>query len=156
MMRGYRLGLALAAALVLPLALIPTTPLWAPTASAGALVGTVTDASGAAIPGAKLELKNTATNLVQSQRSNASGAYTFSGIAPGTYTLTVSAPGFQSRVVTGLAIEVNKSFTVNPRLVVGQQSQTVEVTADSQVELQTVDATLGNVVNMASIDHLPT
>jgi len=156
MMRGYRLGLALAAALVLPLALIPTTPLWAQTASAGALVGTVTDASGAAIPGAKLELKNTATNLVQSQGSNASGAYTFSGIAPGTYTLTVSAPGFQSRVVTGLAIEVNKSFTVNPRLVVGQQSQTVEVTADSQVELQTVDATLGNVVNMASIDHLPT
>src|SRR6185437_197604 len=153
MMRGFRLSLAVLATFLVTLSL---TPAYAQTASAGALVGTVTDASGAAIPGAKLELKNGATNLVQSQGSNATGAYTFSGVAPGTYTLTVSAPGFQSRVITGLAIEVNKSFTINPRLAVGQQSQTVEVTADSQVELQTVDAPVGNVVDEASIDHLPT
>src|SRR6185312_9988807 len=61
-----------------------------------------------------------------------------------------------SRVITNLAVEVNKSFTINPKLTVGQQSQTVEVTADSQTALQTVDATVGNVINESGIDKLPT
>lgn len=128
----------------------------AQTASSGSVLGSVTDASGAAIPGAQLELKNSATNLVLRQGTNISGGYVFSSVEPGTYTLTVSAPGFQRRVITNLAIQVNKSFTINPRLAVGQQTQTVEVTADSQAELQTIDATVGNVINQSGIDRLPT
>lgn len=128
----------------------------AQTALSGTVLGTVTDASGAAIPGAQLDLKNAGTNLVLHQGSGAQGDYTFSSVAPGNYTLTVTAPGFQRRQITGLAVQVNKSLTVNAHMVVGQQTQTVEVTADSQAELQTVDATVGNVVSEASIDKLPT
>ncbi len=128
----------------------------AQTSSTGAVLGSVTDASGAAIPGAQLQLKSSATNLVLNQGSNASGGYNFTSVQPGTYTLSVSAPGFKRRVITGLAVEVNKSLTLNPQLTVGQQSQTVEVTADSQAELQTEDATVGNVIDRESIDKLPT
>lgn len=128
----------------------------AQTASAGAVLGTVTDSSGALIPGAQLELKNSATNLVLQQNTNASGGYNFTSVEPGTYTLTVTATGFERRVITGLAVEVNKSVTINAKLAVGQQTQTVEVTADSQAELQTEDATVGNVIGQDSIDKLPT
>jgi len=128
----------------------------AQTSSAGAVLGSVTDASGAAIPGAQLQLKSSATNLAINQGSNASGGYNFTSVQPGTYTLTVTAPGFKRRVITGLAVEVNKSLTINPQLTVGQQTQTVEVTADSQAELQTEDATVGNVIDRESIDKLPT
>lgn len=128
----------------------------AQTASSGTVLGAVSDASGALIPGAHLALKNNATNLIVNQSTNLRGEYTFTGVQPGTYTLTVTATGFQSRVITNLAVEVNKSFTINPKLTVGQQSQTVEVTADSQTALQTVDATVGNVINESGIDKLPT
>ncbi|MGH3184935.1 MAG: carboxypeptidase regulatory-like domain-containing protein, partial [Streptosporangiaceae bacterium] len=128
----------------------------AQTASAGAVLGSVTDSSGAFIPGAQLELKNAATNLALSQSTNANGGYNFTNVEPGAYTLTVTATGFQKRVITGLAVEVNKTVTINARLTVGQQTQTVEVTADSQADLQTEDATVGNVIGQDSIDKLPT
>ncbi len=130
--------------------------LGAQTATTGSVLGTVTDGSGATIPGAQLVLKNSATNLTLRQSTNANGGYVFTGVEPGTYTLTVTATGFQTRAVTGLAIEVNKSFTINPKLAVGAQTQTVEVTASSQAELQTMDATVGNVISQEGIDRLPT
>jgi hypothetical protein len=128
----------------------------AQSSSAGAVIGTVTDSTGAAIPGAALTLTNTATGLVLQQGSNASGGYEFASVVPGTYTLAVTATGFQRRLVKGLAVEVNKTVTVNAKLTVGQQTQTVEVTATSQTELQTVNATVGNVIGTQSIDKLPT
>lgn len=128
----------------------------AQTASSGTVVGTVSDSSGAVVPGAQLELKNNATNLTQRQSTNLTGAYVFSSVLPGTYTLTVVAPGFQKSVITNLAVQVNKSFSINPKLTVGAQTQTVEVTASSQAELQTINATIGNVIGEQSIDRLPT
>lgn len=128
----------------------------AQTASSGTVVGTVTDSTGASIPGAQVDLKNNATNLVQHQSTNLAGAYVFSSVLPGTYTLTITANGFQKNVITNVAVEVNKSFTINPKLTVGAQTQTVEVTASSQAELQTINATVGNVINEQSIDRLPT
>ncbi|MGH9520544.1 MAG: carboxypeptidase regulatory-like domain-containing protein, partial [Terriglobales bacterium] len=128
----------------------------AQTASSGTVVGTVSDSSGAVIPGAHLELKNNATNLTQRQSTNLTGAYVFSSVLPGTYTLTVIAPGFQKSVINSLAVQVNKSFSINPKLTIGAQTQTVEVTASSQAELQTINATIGNVIGEQSIDRLPT
>ncbi len=128
----------------------------AQSASAGAVVGTVTDSTGAAIPGAALALTNTGTGLVLRQGTNASGGYTFASVPPGAYTLAVTATGFQRRLVKGLTIQVNKTATINAKLTVGQQTQTVEVTANSQADLQTVNATVGNVIGTQSIDKLPT
>src|SRR5579875_1342781 len=95
----------------------------AQTASSGTVVGTVTDSTGASIPGAQVDLKNNATNLVQHQATNLAGAYVFSSVLPGTYTLTITANGFQKNVITNVAVEVNKSFTINPKLTVGAQTQ---------------------------------
>lgn len=126
------------------------------TSTTGTVVGSVFDPKNEAIPGATLQLKNTATNLVTTQTSNASGHFAFLEVIPGTYTLTVSAKGFETRVVTNLAVEVNKSSTVNPVLQLGAATQTVEVTAGAAAQLQTQDATIGNVVNQTGINELPT
>lgn len=148
------LSAAVVAAAVLLLGF--AAPALAQNASSGTVVGSVTDTTGALIPGAQLALKNTATGLVLNQSTNVHGGYVFSNVAPGNYTLTVTSTGFQRSVITGLIVQVNKSVTENARLQVGQQSQTVEVTATAQAELQTVNATVGNVIGQTSIDELPT
>ncbi|MGH9487469.1 MAG: carboxypeptidase regulatory-like domain-containing protein [Terriglobales bacterium] len=149
--------LVLAGALV---ALVPLFPLalaaHAQSATTGAVVGSVTDATGSAIPGANLTLTNTATNLARHQQTDLHGGYVFTNVIPGDYTLAVTMTGFQRQVITNLVVQVNKGLSVSPKLQVGSQTQTVEVTATAQAQLQTLNATVGNVIGKQSINDLPT
>jgi len=142
-------------ALSLALAICSNLPLAAQTASTGAVLGKVTDPQGAVVPRAEVNLTDTATNLVRTQRTNDDGHFTFNGVLPGTYTLKVTAQGFRLAELKSVIVEVNRSFTADFALEVGNISDVVELTAAAGSELQKIDAQLGNVMDVKMIRSLP-
>src|SRR5712664_1017382 len=93
------------------------------------LSGTATDASGAAVPNAKVSIKNSATGVVRDVTTDSAGFYSAPNLLPGVYDITVAATGFSSAVQTGLTLTVGASKALNIALQVGQVSERVEVTA---------------------------
>ncbi|HEV2387533.1 MAG TPA: carboxypeptidase-like regulatory domain-containing protein [Candidatus Acidoferrales bacterium] len=138
----------------LVVAVVPTAV--AQTANTGSVVGTVTDPSGALVPGADVTLTNLGTNAVRTAQTDAKGGYTFPDVPPGQYALQVLAKGFQAVRVTDLSVSVNKSTLANITLQLGATTQTVVVTAGAAAELQTTDATVGNTMGSNDLLLLPT
>ena len=97
------------------------------------LSGTVTDPSGAAIPGAKLTLTNEATSFQSNFVSDSEGAYSFRNLTPGNYTLEVTANGFKSTTQKGIQLAVNQAARLEVHLTIGNTDQTVTVTADTSL-----------------------
>jgi hypothetical protein len=126
----------------------------AQTAGQGALQGTVTDASGAVIPNAMVTATNVATNISTIRNSNSAGLFVISPVQPGTYKVQISAPGFKTVIQENVVVNALQTRVYNPELSVGQETQTVEVTAAPPV-LDTADATLGLTVENASYTNLP-
>ena len=92
----------------------------------GNLTGTISDPSGSALKGATLDLFNGATGVRFSTQSSDAGVYRFTNVLPGRYQLTATLAGFQAGGVQNLAIELNKTSTVNLTLTVGQVNTSVE------------------------------
>lgn len=124
-------------------------------ASTGTIAGVVTDPSGAVIPGATVELEDTATRVKRSTTTNEAGRYVFVGVLPGRYNLQATAAGFKPVTVPGVEVEVTKSYTINFNLQVGEQVERIEVVATPAVELQTMDATVGSTVGGEMLFLLP-
>src|SRR4030095_7430306 len=118
------------------------------------ITGTVTDTTGALVNGANVTVINEATDLTQSQLSNDSGGYAFGVLPVGTYTITVERSGFKKFAKTGNVLEVNTPLTVDVVLAVGQLSEVVTVQGGTE-QLQTANATIGNVVDQKAIEALP-
>lgn len=98
----------------------------------GSISGTVQDSTGAAVPGAKVGLVDEASQEVRESVSNGSGYFTFSGITPGTYTVSAEAKGFKSWKQAGIVIHTGDVRTLsNLRLEVGAASEVVEVSAEA-------------------------
>lgn len=95
----------------------------------GRILGTISDPSGAVVPGAKVAATNTATALKQEMLTNQAGAYSFSDLPIGTYNLTVGTAGFQTYERSNIVVISGQSVTIDVRLVVGTASQTVTVTS---------------------------
>ena len=119
------------------------------------LGGRVTDSSGAAIPDATVTLTLTTTGVSRTDTSEKSGEYQFSQLAPGRYTLNVTAPGFGSAEKTNMDLLVSQPATVNMVLGVASVQQQVTVTSDVQPVLNTSDATLGNAFDSDRVESLP-
>jgi len=117
------------------------------------LRGTVTDASGAAVPGAQVTLDNKTTNFHAQRTADASGEYQFLQIPPGTYTITGTSNGFAAKTAIAELL-VNQPATVNLALSVQATTVTLNVSAESET-LNTTDASIGNAVNNATIEALP-
>jgi hypothetical protein len=120
----------------------------------GSIAGTVTDASGAVIPGAHVVATDVNKGFDFPGTTDASGHYLLRSIPPATYNVTVEATNFEKERKDGVVITVNLNATVDFSLKVGAASQTVEVQARG-VELQTQDATTGQVVNRTFVNNLP-
>src|SRR3954454_22352777 len=73
----------------------------------GSLTGNVTDASGAAIPGVKVEAVNGATGAAKQSVTDEHGTYLFSDLQPGTYKVTIAAPAFSTRIFEGVTVSLN-------------------------------------------------
>ena len=124
---------------------------------AASITGTVTDSTGAAVPGASILLENPATGQSYKAVTNDSGSYTVSNVAPGPgYKETVSHPGFGSQVLSGLYLNVSATRSQNVTLAVGGVNDTVAVSASNDdVTLDTTDATIGNNVQVQYLNELP-
>ncbi|HEV2326792.1 MAG TPA: carboxypeptidase-like regulatory domain-containing protein, partial [Terracidiphilus sp.] len=119
----------------------------------GGLTGTVIDPSGAAIPNAKVTAQNTETGATSVATSSAGGAYRFSLLKPGPYTVSATASGFE-KASTSVTIAVGQMASQDLRLKLGEASQTIEVTAAPQL-LQTDTAQLSTTVNLQQIQNIP-
>ena len=130
-------------------------PAWGQTGSQGTMVGLVTDQSGAVVPDVTVTITDIATKAVRTATTNAAGRYTFVNVPPGTYDVTFTKVGFARVTVPHDIVAVGETSTNNITMKVGSESQTVEVQA-SGVELQTLNATVGNEVSGLSLNSLPT
>jgi Carboxypeptidase regulatory-like domain len=138
---------------LLPLLLLATGgALKAQTIVTGAISGTVTDASGAAVPDAKVTLLNEATQQTQSANTGATGVYQFPLLKPGPYSLTVEKSGFR-RTVQKADVLLGQTATVNVGLEVGEVSQTVEITGQAPL-LQTEDGNITSNVDLRTLQSL--
>ncbi len=117
------------------------------------ITGTVSDTTGALLPGVDVTVTNTATGVTRAVVSNETGAYSLQSLPIGAYQLEVSLPGFQTFVQTGV-LAVNDSANVNVSLQVGQVAQTIEVQANAAlVETRTVG--VGELIESERILELP-
>ena len=121
------------------------------------IVGSITDATGAVVPGATVLLMNPATGKVYKTVSGADGAYTLSDVPAGPgYKETVTRDGFQTTVLTGLYLNVGTTRSQNVKLAVGSVAETVAVSAANEaVTLDTTDATVGNNFEGQFLSELP-
>src|ERR1700727_917518 len=117
--------------------------------------GRVTDSSGAFIPGASVKLTLVTTGVSRLNTTNSSGEYQFSQLAPGRYTLEVTAQGFGSVEKTNMDLLVSQPATVNVVLTAAAVNQEVTVTSNVQPVLNTTDATLGNAFDGKQVETLP-
>lgn len=120
----------------------------------GTIVGTVTDPSGAVIPGASVVVTNVAMGTRVTVTTNTAGLYQAPYLLPGTYTVAVELQGFKRAVRSGIELRVNDRLEVNMTLDVGGTTETVTVTAESPL-LETASASVGAVVDSRRVAELP-
>jgi hypothetical protein len=117
--------------------------------------GTVTDASGAVVANAAVELTNNGTGIKREASANAVGAFHFGNIGAGTYTMTVSAAGFQKYTKTGIVVNVAANLDASVALAIGSESQTVSVQADA-LQVQTETSETGTLISGEQVRQLAT
>ncbi len=118
------------------------------------LSGTVTDASGAAVPGAQISIKNVATGVTRDLVADSGGFFSAPNLLPGNYVATVKSAGFSTLIRSGLTLTVGAQQQLNMTLQVGQVSQNVEVTGEAPaVELSSSE--ISGTVDQTTVENLP-
>src|SRR6266850_5785064 len=122
--------------------------------STAVLSGTVTDATGAAVPNARVVATNQATGVASATQTDTAGAYLFPALPIGLYRLTVSGTNFQTSVVTDLKLQVATTVTHDVQLKIGSATESVEITADATIVDITTNS-LGQVINDKTVQEIP-
>src|SRR5437762_3440065 len=99
--------------------LLPTPSLLAQSAGTGAVTGTVTDATGAIVPGVTVTLTSTDTNQTRTAITGEDGSYRFGLLPPGTYGVKFTIPGFKTSEVSTVTVRVTETLVLNRALEVG-------------------------------------
>jgi len=120
----------------------------------GAIVGRVTDSSGAVVPGVEMRATNVETGVAAAARTNESGAYSLPFLPPARYTLSAEAAGFKRFLRENIHVRVSETVEVNLKMEVGTVTETVEVRAESPL-LDTTGASLGQVIDQRRVLELP-
>lgn len=144
---------ALCATLWVLLAVIAAHPASAQTFSAS-ISGTVTDATGAVVPGARIEAENMDTRDTRIQKTDGRGSYSITGLLPGPWEIRASAPGFETFLQTGLILRANTAATVNISLHVGATHEQVVVSGE-RILLDTESATNSVTMDTKLVQSLP-
>jgi len=122
--------------------------------SRGTILGHVEDPSGAAVPDAKVTVRNNNTGVANEFTTGPAGDFTFVNLNPGTYSLAVEKAGFRATGSSGLILEVDQTLRQDFRLEVGQVTQEVTVSATTQM-VSTDSTTVGNVMSHELLETLP-
>src|SRR3989440_2366860 len=147
MFKPIRLLISFSVLLVMCLAVVAQT-------GSSNITGTVRDTNGAVVAGATVTAKNEATGVTSTQTTTESGLYSFASLPVGNYTITIEKPGFKTLQKTNNALQVGEPLTVDGALEIGQVSETVTITGGAE-QLQSANATIGNVVEQKAIETLP-
>jgi hypothetical protein len=126
----------------------------AQTAGTGSIQGTVTDSTGAVIPGANVTATNTATQFKHTTVTGSNGSYSFPNLDIGTYLVSVAAQGFEHYQQSNIVLEVGSSIAINVGMTVGASDQRVEVQA-SGLALQTEDSSFKQTIDQKTITEIP-
>lgn len=121
---------------------------------ASRITGTVTDSTGAVVPGAKVIAKDEATGVSYTQQTTGAGLYAFPSLPAGVYTITVEMSGFKTINKSGAVLEVGTPLVVDVALEIGQTTEVVNVEGGYE-KIQSTNATIGNVVEQKTIESLP-
>jgi hypothetical protein len=151
-MSRYKLLLMLS--LVLCFTLLAGAPIAFGQAVTATLVGTVNDSAGRPIDNARISITEQQTGIGHEQPTNASGNYVFTLLPPGIYSVSVAAPGFETKVIQGVSVPVNTTARVDCSLDPGAVSQTVKVT-DRAPLLQTDRADVSAQISSVQVEDLP-
>ncbi|HEY6845239.1 MAG TPA: carboxypeptidase regulatory-like domain-containing protein [Terracidiphilus sp.] len=120
----------------------------------GSISGEVSDTNGAKIPGATVVAEETTTHFKTTAAANASGAYSFPSLNPGTYTVSLTAQGFKSEARAGVILTAGQLQEVDFQLTAGAVSETVTVTADNAL-LDTGSAQIATTLSTKEVTDLP-
>jgi hypothetical protein len=120
----------------------------------GQFSGTVTDASGAAVAGAKVTLTNRATNLSVTTITNGTGVYNARELPIGVYKITVEAGGFKTFANEGVTLDAGTIARVDVKMVLGQAREVIEVSGEAS-QVNTEEAKLATTVTATQIENLP-
>lgn len=121
----------------------------------GTILGSVTDSSGAAVPGATVTVKNADTGLVRTVTTSEDGSYAAPELPIGTYSVSVEKAGFKLGVVTGIRVEVSSERRADVTLQPGQLAQSVEVLGEELPMVESTSNTLGGIVESKVVTSLP-
>lgn len=122
--------------------------------SRGALTGTVSDPTGAAVPGAQVIAKHLGTNVESKTQTNEAGLYVVPFLNTGTYSITVSAGGFKTITQTGVEVSINQRLQLDFILEVGSLAEQVTVSASAEL-LNTTNAVRSTTLNTQQVADLP-
>ncbi len=120
----------------------------------GSLSGLVTDPTGAFMPGASVEVRNTGTNVARTLESNDAGRYEVVALQPGVYEVKVAKSGFATLVRSGITVSVGQEAVVNVTMQVSATSETVTVSGDT-TPVDTTKTDVSSVVNLKDMMNLP-
>ncbi|HYP13759.1 MAG TPA: TonB-dependent receptor [Bryobacteraceae bacterium] len=146
--------MSLLSRLILALVLFETAVFAQSEIAFATLNGTVLDATGAAVPNAKLTLTNTNTGLQRTVESTEAGLFNFSRIPAGAYDLNVEAQGFKQSRRSGIGLNVGSVLTLDLSLEVGGTTETVTVTTETPV-IETTRSQTSTVINEKAVRDLP-
>jgi hypothetical protein len=119
------------------------------------LGGTVSDASGALMPGVSITAANTQTGISTTVLSNESGAYQFASLQTGTYNVTAELPGFQTQTRSQVALGVSQQVRINFTLQLGTVAQSVDVSVAADTLIATTSSSVGTVLPEYKVRDLP-
>jgi hypothetical protein len=120
----------------------------------GVILGSVSDQTGARIPGATVTMTNLGTNVSQSTTSDEQGAFRSIPLRAGRYGVKVEAPGFKTLIRSGITIEIQSEVRLDLVLELGETTEQVTITADAAL-LQTSESSKGQVIDNKKIVDLP-
>src|SRR5215510_5985105 len=117
--------------------------------------GTVSDSTGALIPGVSITATNVATGIVTNVVTNEAGAYQFASLQTGTYTMKAELPGFQTQTYNNVTLGGSQQVRLNFTLQVGSVSTAVEVSVAADTLIATTSASVGTVLPEYRVRDLP-
>lgn len=123
--------------------------------STATLAGTVTDPTGAVVPGASVKVRSLTTNTVRETVSDSAGAYTVPSLQPGDYEIRTTAAGFGVNVIKSVTLQVDQAVTANVKLNVASAGETVQVEGSAAPIIDSQTITVGQVIDKETVQNIP-